>query len=170
VHKIGRKPVFFGTTQRNRFDDPQGIFGVLYVGESELAAFIETFGQETGLRAVSKSLLNDRSMSELVTARPLRIVDLDGKNLARLGADARLFAAEHSVAQAWSTALFAHPDAPDGIRYPARHDNQQYALALYGGGRCEKLIRQKGKSRKLSAPENAARLGAWLDHYELGVV
>ncbi len=170
VHQMTKKPVFFGTTKRNRFDDPQGNFGVLYLGESEFAAFIETFGQEMGMRAVPKSLLNHRGMSELVAKRTLRILDLDGPNLARLGADARLFAADHSVAQAWSAALFAHPDAPDGIRYPARHDNQEYALALYGGGRCDKLIRQNGKTRKLGAPENAARLATLLDHYEFSMV
>ena len=170
VHQITKRSVFFGTTKRNRFDDSKGTFGVLYVGESEFAAFIETFGQETGIRAVPKALLNDRGMCELVAERTLRIVDLDGPNLAHLGADARLFAADHSVAQAWSTALFAHPDAPDGIRYPARHDNHQYALALYGGGRCNKLIRQKGKTRKLGAPENAARLATWLDHYKFSLV
>jgi len=170
VHQLKSKPVFFGTTKRNRFDDPRGLFATLHVGESELGAFIETFGQETGRRAVPKSLLGVRGMSRLVSNRTLRVVDLDGRNLARLGADARLFAAEHSVAQAWSAALFAHPAAPDGLRYPARHDNHEYALALYGGGRCDKLIRQKGRTVKLGGPANAKRLAAWLDHYEFSLV
>jgi hypothetical protein len=31
----------------------------------------------------------------------------------------------------WADALFAHPDAPDGIAYCSRHDPEQVCIALF---------------------------------------
>jgi hypothetical protein len=39
----------FGSAAVSRFDDPQREFGVLYVAEDIWCAFVETFGQETGI-------------------------------------------------------------------------------------------------------------------------
>lgn len=36
-----------------------------------------------------------------------------------------------AVSQAWARALHAHPDAPDGILYPSRHDPSQRCVALF---------------------------------------
>jgi hypothetical protein len=131
LHAADRDPVFFGRTGLNRFDAPDGSFGVLYVGADAECAFIETFGWETGTRLVTAAALATRRLAELRPPRPLRLVDLTGAGLARVGADARLFAGAHAVARAWSGAFHAHPQRPDGIYYPARHDPSRRAAALY---------------------------------------
>ena len=169
IHSLAYHPVFFGTAMNSRFDDPDGKYGVLYVGESELAAFIETFGQKTGQRVVDEAMLKVRGISRLELKRPFRVVDLDGPNLARVGADAGLFAGDRAIARAWSAAFFAHPEKPDGLRYPCRHDNQEYSLAIFGGADREKVVRRRGTA-KLGAHSNKKRVGSWLDHYGFALV
>ena len=54
LHDKDFTPIYFGTKTKFRFDSPDGSFGVLYAGFDEHCAFIETFGQSTGIRVVSK--------------------------------------------------------------------------------------------------------------------
>lgn len=125
-------PLFYGKTGHNRFDAPDGSYGVLYAGMDEHCCFIETFGQTTGVRAVSGALLEESSLAELELIRPLKLIDLSAKNsLPRIGADARLLSGSHAIAQRWSAALRAHRSKPDGIRYPARHDLGRSACAIF---------------------------------------
>jgi hypothetical protein len=108
------------------------------MGGDEHCAFIETLGQETGCRIITTSALSKRGWARVSLSRPLRLIDLVASGgLARIGADARLFAGEHSVSQRWSKALRAHGVKPDGILYPARHDPALQACALYD--HCETL-------------------------------
>ena len=130
-HGARRSPLFFGATGGGRFDDLTRGYGVLYPGADAHAAFIETFGRRTGIRAVSWSELRDRHLVRIETTRPLVLVDLTGPSLAKLGADARLFAGEHAVAQRWSRAFWEHPARPDGLCYPARHDPSRLCAAVY---------------------------------------
>lgn len=131
IHKSAYSPLFFGKTGSSRFDDPQHEFGVLYLGEDAYCAFIETFGQATGKNIVTQAELEKHSLSSISTERPLVLVDLTGSGLARMGADARLLAGDHSVAQQWSRALREHPEHPDGLYYRARHDPARMAVALW---------------------------------------
>jgi hypothetical protein len=39
LHAAGREPVFFGRMGLNRFDDPEGEYGVLYVGFISISIF-----------------------------------------------------------------------------------------------------------------------------------
>lgn len=165
IHRLVHDPLFFGTTGANRFDDPDGGYGVLYLGESPRAAFIETFGHDTGQRLVALADLALRGMTTFAARRALRVVDLTGPNLARLGADAGLFAGGIEIAQQWSSALRTHPDAPDGLRYPCRHDNHEFSIALFSGSGREKRLHRVGHTLQLGAPANAPQLADWLDHY-----
>lgn len=108
----------------------------MYVGVDAAAAFIEVFGEEIigGTGSVSTRSLTTRQISLLSTARPARVVDLSGDRLPFLGADARIFAASHRVAQIWSRAFHGHPERPDGLLYRTRHDPSRLALALYERG------------------------------------
>lgn len=72
----------------------------------------------------------DDPLSEFRSERHLRLVDLTGPGLARLGADARLFAGDHGQARQWSRAFYSHPDRVDGIYYPVRHDPSRVAAAV----------------------------------------
>ena len=59
------------------------------------------------------------------------MVDLTGPGLARLGADERLCAGGHAVAQRWALALWTHPSRPDGLYFRARHDPSRFCVAIY---------------------------------------
>src|SRR5215469_16180335 len=137
-HLAGRDPVYFGTSGRNRFDDPDcpavHAFGVLYTGEDPHCCFIESCGSTTGVPAVSVAYLEARAMATLEVMEDLRFVDLfTTGGLTRIGADGRLFTGSYRIAQQWSAALRSHPSNPDGIRYPSRHDHTRVAYAIFSG-------------------------------------
>lgn len=167
VHRADREVLFFGRTGANRFDAPAGEFGVLYLGESEACAFIETFGASTGVRAVSRGELARRRMAQVQLRRPVRVVELDGPALARLGADARLLSADHSVAQTWARALHDHPAQPCGMRYRARHDTHEFSVAIFE--RCSPEV-ATGASWRMDARAYAVRLAGLLDRYEFALL
>ncbi|MEA2528505.1 MAG: hypothetical protein QOG89_149 [Thermomicrobiales bacterium] len=129
-HGSRRDPIHFGRTCRNRFDDPHGAYGVLYLGADPECAFIETYGQRSQ-RFLTSLELRGRTLSLVSTSRSVVLVDLTGAGLAYMGADARLAAGEHRISQLWSRAFFDHPSRSDGILYPARHDPSRRAIALF---------------------------------------
>jgi hypothetical protein len=133
-HRRDRAPLFFGRSGDNRFDDPAGEFGVLYLAADPPGAFIETFGQATGEVIVTRAAIARRCVSVVTAPRPLTLVDLTGPGLVQIGADARLWAGDDGPAQRFSRALWAHPARPDGLYYPARHDPSRCAIALYDRG------------------------------------
>lgn len=155
-----------------RFDAPTGVYGVLYAGEDVAAAFIETFGHATGARVppfVTERELAARRFSRLEASRPLRLVDIRGSGLARMGADGGLSAGEdYTHTQRWSEALYDHPRIPDGILFRARHDLAKSAVALFedrvGGGLTETSL------GTLLDPSNASELGGGLERYKFGLV
>jgi hypothetical protein len=132
THAIDRSPIFFGRSRANRFDAVDGSFGVLYAGRDLFCAFIETFAWAAGTQIVTTAELQRRGVSELKAVRPLRLIDLTRSGaLVRIGADARLFSGDHSVAQRWSFALHEHPSKADGLMYPSRLDPEKHGLALF---------------------------------------
>lgn len=130
VHRTDRDPAFWGTTGDNRFDAPSGEFGVLYAATDEHGAFIETCGDMLG-RALTTRFLAHRGWARVTPARDLRLVDLSGPGLARIGADERLCSGEHDIAQQWSLALWRHRAEVDGLHYRARHDPSRMSVALF---------------------------------------
>jgi hypothetical protein len=159
-------PIFFGRTGNYRFDSPDGSFGVSYVGRDEFCAFIETFGQSTRIRLVTRSELEKRHLSYLTTTAPLSLIDLvSSGGLARIGADARLFSSTHAIAQRWSAALRDHPQKPAGLLYPARHDPPRSACALFDLPESTFETEDVGS---LMETRHAGLLGKILDHYDFG--
>lgn len=130
IHSLDKAPAFWGRTGRNRFDAPAGEFGVLYAATDSHAAFIETFGDVQN-RTVTVNSLAVRGWARVEPSRELRLVDLTGPGLARIGADERLCSGEHDVAQQWSRALWAHPTVIDGLLYRTRHDPSRVSVALF---------------------------------------
>jgi hypothetical protein len=167
VHRADRDPLFFGATGNNRFDAPAGEFGVCYLARDPYGAFIETFAWTTGIRVVTIAALAARSLARIETARSLRLVDLTGHGLARLGADERLSAGEHGPAQRWSRALWAHPDSPDGVLYRARHDPSRFSLAVYNRVRGVLRTTLLGS---LIDPIHTELLAPILDHYRISLI
>lgn len=146
-HDTGLKPIHYGTGVRYRFDDPEGKYGVLYVARHPSGAFIETFGELVSVaelpRTITSQELSRRGLCELVCDRPLRLVDLTGKGLARVGVDARICVGDdYPLSQLWSKAFHDHPSRVDGLLYRCRHDPEQIAAAIfYGTARWTELSR-----------------------------
>lgn len=82
-------------------------------------------------RTISSGELSARALSEVACNRPLRLVDLTGHGLARIGADARLCSGDHEYSRPWSRALRFHPSQIDGLYYPVRHDPSRRAAAIF---------------------------------------
>jgi hypothetical protein len=67
-----------------RFDDPLGEYGVLYAGEDEHCAFIETYGHPLDHSLVTAQELRSREVCQIEFTRGVRLVDLTRPGLARL--------------------------------------------------------------------------------------
>jgi len=168
IHNRNEGPIFFGKTSRNRFDSPDRSFGVLYVGFDEHCAFIETFGQSTGIRTVTRRELDQRHLAYLQTTESLTLIDLASSGgLARIGADARLFSGSHAVAQRWSAALRKHSAKPAGLVYPARHDAARKSCALFDLPDSVLTVTSTGS---LLDPQRTALLATILDTYKFGLI
>src|SRR5437762_11609857 len=48
IHNLQFDPLYFGSSGDNRFDAPASEYGVLYVGQDDYCAFVETIGHATG--------------------------------------------------------------------------------------------------------------------------
>ena len=132
THGLGRGPVFYGKSGFNRFDAPDGSYGVLYAGRDPFCAFIETFARAAGTRVITTTALKNHALAELKATRPLRLVDLTRSgSLVRMGTDARIFSADHEVSQRWSKALHNHPMSADGLLCPSRLDPSRHAVVMF---------------------------------------
>jgi hypothetical protein len=171
-HPVGLSALYWGLDPPRvppaRFDALDGSYGVLYAGRDTHAAFVETFGHSTGIRLLQESTLASRVLSRLSPGRPLRLVPLTGRQLARMGVDARLaVGGDYDLARRWSWAFYHHPLRPDGILYPARHDERRRSVALFdraADALTEELI------GVLSDRAQAPLLGELLDHYAFGLM
>lgn len=131
MYRSSCDPVHFGRGREARFDDPEGEYGVLYVASDEFGAFIESFGRKPGKRRFFASQLASRRLAVLGSRRELKIVDLRGSGLARLGATGEISSGRHGLSQAWSRSLYGHPEGPDGIVYRLKHDPDRHGIALF---------------------------------------
>lgn len=157
-------PVWFGRGQLYRFDDPQGEFGVLYVTRTVEGAFAEAF-RVGGRRALTIADLRRRHLARVEFARPLRLVDLTGPGLARIGVDAALVTAPWRDAQRWSRAIWAHPACPDGLLYPSGADPSCVCAAVFDRAAGGAVATSHGP-----LTEDLARLGALLDRYDVALL
>jgi hypothetical protein len=168
IHDRNCDPLFFGKTRRNRFDSPDRRFGVLYAGFDEYCAFIETFGQSTGIRVVSRKALKESRLAKLRVTQPLTLIDLAASGgLARIGADARLLSGSHALAQRWSAALRRQPQNPAGLRYPARHDVARFACALF---ELPHSALEVTSDESLLGSQHVALLADILEKYDIGLI
>jgi|NGEPerStandDraft_6_1074524.scaffolds.fasta_scaffold107749_1 hypothetical protein len=172
THPHNAPPFYFGRTGRNRFDDPLGRYSVLYAARDAFGAFIETFGQQTGVRSVGVGDLKNRCLTEFYPASPLLLVDLVSPGcLARMGADSRLFAGSRAVAQRWSRAIYEHPDLPvHGIVYPARHNHTRSAVAIFDRDSIPRLEVTRSVSWYSDEEDMRSNLAAALNLYGFSLV
>jgi len=162
-----KTPIFFGKTLNYRFDSASGECGVLYAAPGLEGAFVETFMQELGRVSVSLHELRERPVALLHAKRPLRFIDLCAKGgQMRLGLDGRICTGSYDVAQAWSDALRRHPQKPDGILFPSRHELSVPSCAIFETAKDELSWERWGS---LDEPERVLELRALLKMGDLGL-
>lgn len=167
IHNIKHGPIYFGRSGANRFDAPGDKYGVLYVGATCEAAFIETFGHATGVNFVQQTELDVRAISVIGITRDLALVDLTGQGLARIGADERLSSGSQITGRLWSVALYEHPSKPDGLLYRARHDPSQLCAALFDRTQSNLVLKS---TAPLGEPAFVDQLLGLLHRYDFGLV
>ena len=164
IHRSTLDPLYFGASGDNRFDDPEGQYGVCYAERSLEGAFAETCLRQVGARLVPLSRLAGRSATELTVAAELRLVELHGPGLARVGATAAVSSGTYDVSQPWSRAIYEHPVSVDGIVYRSNHDNGELCVALFE--RCRDQLRPTAQT---SLIQSRAQLAGLLDRYRVGL-
>lgn len=167
IHRSHYEPLYFGNSGNSRFDAPAQEYRILYVAQNQQGAFIETFGAHTGIRVVSYGELSLRSMSCLQTTRSLKLVDLTGPGLSKIGADGRLCTGNHRLSQRWALALWQHSMQVDGIYYRARHDLSHNCAAIFDRAMDCWTVKQTLRCTGNEFKETFAEI---LDHYEFGLI
>ncbi|MBD0275877.1 MAG: RES family NAD+ phosphorylase, partial [Acetobacteraceae bacterium] len=82
-------------------------------------------------RMVSLPEIEARSFALVALRADVRLVDLTGPGLSRLGLDARVLSGGYEVCGAWADALHDHRERPAGILYPSRFDPSERCVALF---------------------------------------
>jgi len=121
----------------SRFSDPTGLlFGVVYLGSSAKAAFVETIlrdaadGRGPDL-VLEVAEIEQRSLASIRVTEDLKLVDLTADARLRMGVPSDVAGArDQTLARRWSAAFHAHPEQPDGVYYASRLSAQP-CIALY---------------------------------------
>jgi hypothetical protein len=142
---------------------------VLYVARQLEGAFVERFLRDPGpyQRVLTEEQLQAALVSGLRAVRALRLVDLAGRGLAKMGIDSRLASGAYEIAQCWLCAFYHHPDRPDGLQYRSRHNPRLLCAALFD--RTEELLSVKTYG---SLPEHLGETGFYrlIERYEVGLI
>lgn len=131
LHLRAHGPLYYGKRRLNRFDDPDGAYGVLYLGQDLGCCLAEVLLPRLEDLVLAPEDIAPYAVSVLRSLEPLRLVDLSGDGVIAIGADASLATGPHAVSRCWSAALYAHPDRPDGIYYRARSAPGRLAAAVF---------------------------------------
>ncbi|MFK3891364.1 RES family NAD+ phosphorylase [Sphingomonas sp. NPDC079357] len=140
VHAGDREARFYGKRDATwRWDDPQGDYGVLYLGLTRDGPFAETMLRRPAQKAVVWGEIAKRRFARFRTAELLRLADVHGKGLGWEGVTVGEVAADHdgktypgayAMTQAISATVHATTDL-DGIAYRSRLDPDQLCVALF---------------------------------------
>ena len=171
MHTYGKEPLYF-PHRRNahgrpepamRFDDPLSDYGVCYFGFGDGGAFVETILRDQYLQDLTRADLEVRALADGRAVRPLRLARMSGKGLQRIHTHAGVVHLDdYRITQAWSRAVFTHPDRPDGIMYRSRFDDDEICVALFEPA-CDAVSMAAGPCI-LTLP---SRLKALLEAYEI---
>jgi hypothetical protein len=132
VHGETRAARWYGRKDAtSRWDDPDGDFGVLYLGRSPVGAFAETLLRTPTDRDVLWSRAEQRRQATFRSLEPLHLAKLHGEGLAWFEVTAAQIAeSDYTVPQGLSQRI--HAIFPvDGIQYRSRFDNDELCVALF---------------------------------------
>jgi hypothetical protein len=163
-----RDPFFWSRLGRNRFDLPDGRFGLLYTAQDLETCVLEVFGDRwLKERVLAANALPKFEVLIIAVQQKLQVADLTGSALNRLGTDANLFASnDYALTQEWSRQLMVHAQARDGIRYHSRKNPRKYNYAIYDTALARASLRVLERHRLGEIPA----LYSILDDYEVALV
>lgn len=176
-HRLDRpySPVAFNSRPvADRFNAPNGEYGVLYLAADPYAAFIETFGASMVTAALELRLVSERDLArrclcriEIDDPEAIRLVNVaDGRGFSRLGIDGRISTTkQRHITRQQALALWRHPQQPDGILYRACNDPARLAVVLFD--RVGDVLRPT--CEELNVLRDPRQLAAILDHYAVGL-
>lgn len=153
-------------THKGRFDGQEQSYGICYLGETIEAAFIECFGRELGIKFLTQEFIKSRNLFIINSERQLKLVDLFGSGLAKLGADKRLTGGDYDLSRQWAEAIYQHPERVDGIRYYSRYDDTQLCCGLFD--RSIHQLQEKNTGDLIESDVN--RLANILNRYDFGIL
>lgn len=159
-----------GDGSRYRFDAPEQEYGVLYAARSFDVCFCETILRDKviGVSGIAPAMLNrnlidERSVSEIICAAPLKLVDFVNK-LPACRVDSSISSEfPYTTPNLWGLAVHAHPAGFDGIYYRSRFTGNP-AVALFD--RAQTKIKLLGDAVPLS---KCKVLKLTLKKYKLGL-
>ncbi|WP_410505688.1 RES family NAD+ phosphorylase [Janthinobacterium sp.] len=166
--------LYYGHAGAHRYDDPAGLYGVLYLGADLATALMESmFHQHAwirGARATSKTEVAQRLVRMVGVLRTLRLADLSAPAVmaTQLGLNLQqLSSRRYAHTQGISAMVHAH-DAPDGLPYdgisfPSRNNFPSVCVALF-----ERAQTKVGLFRDVDLPDHAD-WPAFLRRYQIVV-
>lgn len=92
-----------------------------------------------------QSRLADGLVSLLTATAELRLIELHGPGLARMGATAAVSSGTYDISQPWPRAIHEHPGNVHGIVYRSNLENGEPCVALFD--RCRTLLRPQPSQR-----------------------
>ena len=132
IHGRAHDPLHFGTGGLNRFDAPEGVFGVCYLGDSLEVSFLEVFVRGSRHRMVHRNDLRTRSASAFRVLKACRLLRLHSEGLVALGLPADMPHSEpYTACQALALAVHRHAAGVDGIEYRSRWDDRRLCVAIF---------------------------------------
>jgi hypothetical protein len=142
LKRIGRHDSgepYFGKWASSRFDSPDKKYGTLYCGQTLDAAMAETIlHDEIPVDGAFPIRAEEFEKRFLVTydgatgQGDLRMADLTGASLKRLGGDNNLSAeTPYTVTQEWGAAVHAHPENVDGLIFVSKNLNDQKIVVVF---------------------------------------
>ncbi len=132
AHPVGCEPLDFRPKARNRFDAPDGSFGVCYLALSPETAIAETLLRNPEVRTVRRAEIDRRTITEVEAVVELRLVDLvSTAGLQRLGIDLRTVHGPYDACRALAARLHEDPSQPDGLIWPSRFDADGRCIAVF---------------------------------------
>lgn len=146
-------PLGFGHAP-SRFSDPRaGIpdaerFGVVYLGSTLKVCFLEVILRDRGNGRlgdwpIELAELELWTCASINVDKPLRLVDLRGDALIRMGVPTdAIRGSSHALGQAWSAAFWTHDMRPDGLIYSSRL-NEEVNIAVYDRALAKLTVRAR---------------------------
>lgn len=128
----------FRATKSCRFDDPRQEFTTLYCASDFATCYSETllrdgtFDYDDSQYVVSRAIHESRSLTVVVAdLLKLRLVDLFGEGIRKMGLDASVGLGAYSTTQELALSLYEHAEKPDGIVYHSRLSPGRSAVVFF---------------------------------------